>query len=53
MVATLPAPRGPLSRRLVELLRSPVDDDATPLRDEPGAPAEDRALSLWVLHELH
>ncbi len=51
MPATLPTPRGSLSRRLVELLRSPVDDAATPLRAGAAAP-EDRAISLWVLHEL-
>lgn len=53
VVAKLPLPRGPLSGELVDVLSSAVDDDRSPLRAEPRHGAEDRALSLWVLHELH
>lgn len=49
----LPSPRGPLSRAVLDALHTgrPVDDVHAP---EPcDAEAGDRALALWVLHELH
>ncbi|GAA5143843.1 iron-containing redox enzyme family protein [Nocardioides marinquilinus] len=55
MRAPLPAPRGAVSKRLLESLlgaedvaRDVVDDESGPERDP-----EDDALALFVLHELH
>jgi heme oxygenase-like protein len=56
---TLPAPRGPLSERLLELLAGSPSADARrlegaglPAADE-GVFGEDFQLSLYVLYELH
>ncbi|GAA1903428.1 iron-containing redox enzyme family protein [Nocardioides lentus] len=55
----LPTPRGPLGHALHALLARAPETDTSPtapdtLRDAlRGADEEDRALSLWVLHELH
>jgi hypothetical protein len=54
----LPQPRGSLSAQLVELLRVPPLEWATPAIDEPArasddAMGEDFQLSLYLLYELH
>jgi heme oxygenase-like protein len=54
----LPAPRGSLSAELVELLRVPPLEWATPSIETPArasddAGGEDFQLSLYVLYELH
>jgi hypothetical protein len=52
----LPAPRGPLSRALLEQLRqSPTDPVAIDRAedDADGALGEDHQLSLYLLYELH
>jgi hypothetical protein len=48
----LPTPRGPLTETLFSALRS-GDDFFAVLTALPGAPADDSALALWVLQQLH
>ena len=48
----LPTPRGPLTETLFSALRS-GDDFFAVLTVLPDADADDAALALWVLHQLH
>lgn len=48
----LPTPRGPLTETLFSALRS-GDDFFAVMAALPGAPPDDAALALWVLHQLH
>ena len=48
----LPAPRGPLSDRLVTALRRPPRSTIQLVRTQSREAADD-ALALWILHELH
>ncbi|MGA8846156.1 MAG: iron-containing redox enzyme family protein [Nocardioides sp.] len=48
----LPAPRGPLTDRLITTLRQPPRPTVQ-LEDNAGRDMHDDALALWILHELH
>ncbi len=48
----LPTPRGPLSEGLFDVLRSRGSADLLPSR-VASASAADRAVSLWMLYQLH
>ena len=48
----LPAPRGPLSERLVTTLSKPPRSHVALMRTVEHD-AADEALTLWILHELH
>ena len=48
----LPRPRGPLSEATLRALME-ASSRTAPLEHVEAATAEDRALTLWVLHQLH
>jgi Iron-containing redox enzyme len=52
---SLPAPRGPLSDRVIETLEGPAQSNRTDLPTDvaAGALGEDFQLTLYVLYELH